>query len=236
MKKLMVFNNSIFGEIRTLMVDDKPYFVGKDIAEKLGYVRPNDAILQHCRGTAKHRIIDSIGRNQEMSIIPEGDLYRLIIKSKLPEAEQFEAWVMDEVIPQIRQTGGYIPISQDETEEDFLARALIVATNTLKKKDELLKQRDMKILEDKPKVESYEKFIDKSKTYSITEGAKLLGLKPRVELTPYLKKVQLLTKFNKPTITAIAKGLMESKDTEFKTQARLTTKGIEYVRKNFKER
>lgn len=107
MNNLMIFENSEFGKVRSVIVDGKPYFVGKDVAEVLGYNDPSRAVRQHCRGRVKHPILDNTGFEQLTSIITEGDLYRLIIKSKLPSAERFEAWVMDEVLPSIRQTGGY---------------------------------------------------------------------------------------------------------------------------------
>lgn len=106
MSNLMVFNNENFGQVRTLTIENKPYFVGKDVATILGYSRPSEAIARHCKVTLKQRILTE-GGQQEMSIIPEGDLYRLIIKSKLPKAQEFEEWVMDEVLPQIRKTGQY---------------------------------------------------------------------------------------------------------------------------------
>lgn len=107
MNGIEIFNNEEFGEIRTVLIKDKPYFCASDIAKALGYKRPNDAISQHCRATVKYRIHIS-GKMQYVNFIPEGDVYRLIIKSKLPSANRFESWVMDEVLPTIRQTGGYI--------------------------------------------------------------------------------------------------------------------------------
>lgn len=108
MNDVQVFNNPEFGDIRTVEIDGKPYFVGTDVAKALGYKDTVNALKQHCRGVVKHHLIDSIGRNQEASFIPEGDLYRLIMKSKLPSAEKFESWVMDEVLPSIRKTGAFM--------------------------------------------------------------------------------------------------------------------------------
>ena len=116
---LTIFNNELFGSVRTLMVNDKYYFVGKDIAEALGYKRPSDAIAQHCKHTVKHRIVDNTGFEQPMNIIPESDVYRLIIKSKLPEAEKFEEWVMEEVLPQLRMSGVYITESATQEAIDY---------------------------------------------------------------------------------------------------------------------
>ena len=107
MNELQIFNSGEFGEIRTIEIDGKPYFVGADVAKALGYKDTVNALKQHCRGVVKHHLIDSLGRNQEASFITEGDLYRLIMKSKLPSAEKFESWVMDEVLPTIHRTGSY---------------------------------------------------------------------------------------------------------------------------------
>lgn len=107
MNELQIFNSEEFGEIRTIEIDGKPYFVGADVAKALGYKDTVNALKQHCRGVVKHHLTDSLGRNQEASFITEGDLYRLIMKSKLPSAEKFESWVMDEVLPTIRKTGFY---------------------------------------------------------------------------------------------------------------------------------
>lgn len=106
MNELQIFNSEEFGEIRTIEIDGKPYFVGTDVAKALGYSNPRKAILDHCKGVTKRDTPTSSGV-QSMSYINEGDLYRLIMKSKLPSAEKFEAWVMDEVLPTIRKTGSY---------------------------------------------------------------------------------------------------------------------------------
>ena len=106
MNELQIFNSGEFGEIRTIEIDGKPYFVGTDVAKALGYNNPRDAVSRHCKGVVKHDTPTSSGI-QSMSNINEGDLYRLIMKSKLPSAEKFEAWVMDEVLPTIRKTGSY---------------------------------------------------------------------------------------------------------------------------------
>ncbi|WP_075595564.1 BRO family protein [Novacetimonas hansenii] len=95
-------------EIRTIMVDGEPAFVGKDVCERLGYADPTNAMKLHCRGVVKrHPIVDALGRTQNARIIFEPDVLRLIIKSKLPEAEEFERWVFEEVLPSIRKTGSY---------------------------------------------------------------------------------------------------------------------------------
>lgn len=109
MNCLEVFKNEQFGEIRITEIDDKIYFCGSDVAKALGYVIPHKAVREHCKddGVLNQTVIDSMGRQQEAKFISEGNVYRLIAHSKLPEAEKFESWVFDEVLPTIRRKGRY---------------------------------------------------------------------------------------------------------------------------------
>lgn len=108
MNELKVFSNEQFGQVRTVVDNGKVWFCGKDVAEALGYSNPRDALWRHCkpRGVGKHDTLTNSGL-QAMTYIDEGNLYRLITHSKLPSAERFESWVFDEVLPEIRTTGGY---------------------------------------------------------------------------------------------------------------------------------
>lgn len=105
------FDNTEFGFIRTLEEDGKIYFVASDIARALGYASPRDAISRHCKGVVKRDILTTGGK-QSASMIPEGDMYRLVTHSKLKNAEKFECWVFDEVLPGIRENGLYINTSE----------------------------------------------------------------------------------------------------------------------------
>lgn len=116
MSELKIFENSEFGAVRTVEVGDKTYFVGNDVAKALGYAKPQNAIASHCRGALKRGIGVQTGvkadgtpaiQEVEMLVIPEGDIYRLVVKSQLPSAERFESWIYDEVIPSIRKHGMY---------------------------------------------------------------------------------------------------------------------------------
>lgn len=106
MNEMQVFQNSEFGELGVLEVNGKPYFPATACAKKLGYANPQKAIRDHCKGV-NEMVTPTKGGTQTMRFIPEGDLYRLIAHSRLPAAERFEKWVFDEVLPSIRQTGGY---------------------------------------------------------------------------------------------------------------------------------
>lgn len=107
--QLQIFNNAEFGQVRTIVDGGKILFCASDIAKALGYEKPNNAINTHCKNaTLKQGIItDNLGRKQNANFIPEGDIYRLVVRSKLPTAEKFESWVFDEVLPSIRKTGSY---------------------------------------------------------------------------------------------------------------------------------
>lgn len=115
MSNLTVFNNRQFGEIRTLDEPNGIYFCGKDVAMALGYTNDRDALRRHCRekGVVKRDTLTNGGK-QTLVFIDEGNLYRLIVHSKLPTAEQFERWVFDEVLPTIRKTGEYKVKPSDE--------------------------------------------------------------------------------------------------------------------------
>jgi prophage antirepressor-like protein len=113
------FHNKEFGSVEIMLIDGKPYFPAAECARVLGYKNPHDAVLKHCRvdGLAKREVIDALGRKQEAKYISEGNLYRLIARSKLPAAERFERWVFDEVLPCIRKYGFF---ATDETLDEML--------------------------------------------------------------------------------------------------------------------
>ena len=106
MNGIQIFNNDEFGEVRILKEDGNFYFVASDVAKKLGYVNSSKAVNDHCKGVTKRYTLTK-GGNQELNFIPESDVYRLIVHSKLPAADRFEKWVFDEVLPSIRKTGSY---------------------------------------------------------------------------------------------------------------------------------
>lgn len=117
MDELKVFENEEFGKVRMIEENGKPLFCGSDVAKALGYSNERDAIKRHCAHVVKHDVgvqtgerVDGTPASQvvSMTFIPEGDVYRLITHSKLPKAEEFERWVFDDVLPSIRETGGYV--------------------------------------------------------------------------------------------------------------------------------
>ena len=109
MNELQIFNSEEFGEIRTVTVDDEPWFVGKDVAEALGYSNTRDALSTHVADEDKNTVVISDGKrgNPNQTVINESGLYALIFGSKLESAKRFKHWVTSEVLPTIRKTGGY---------------------------------------------------------------------------------------------------------------------------------
>jgi anti-repressor protein len=153
MTNLKLFENPQFGQVRTLEENGTVLFSGKDIATALGYAIPRKAILDHCRGVLKRNVPhpQSNDKQLEITFITEGDLYRLIVNSRLPSAEQFEHWVFDEVLPTIRKTGGYV-----SNEDTFINTYLPFADEQTKllfrTTLETVKSLNHKIEQDKPKV------------------------------------------------------------------------------------
>lgn len=139
MNELQIFSSPEFGELRTIEEGDKIYFVASDVAKMLGYAKPNNAVSAHCKGTLK-RGIPTGGGVQQMNVIPEGDLYRLIVNSELPSAEKFESWVFDEVLPAIRKTGGYSMKKKAQAEQDKTRemRAEAMLRNSISKQAKIM--------------------------------------------------------------------------------------------------
>ena len=144
--------------------DGTTLFCGKDVAVALGYKRPNDALQQHCKGAAIHRPLETAGGIQQARFITEGDLYRLIANSKLPDAEKFERWVFDEVLPSIRKHGGYL--TPEKIEEVLLNPDTIISLANQ------LKDEQAKVKELTPKAGAWETFCESSGDMSVADTAK----------------------------------------------------------------
>lgn len=136
MNNLEIFKNAEFGEIRTVNIDGEPWFVGKDVAEILGYSDTSDAMKKHVDDDDKltRHFADS-GQKRAMYIINESGLYSLILSSKLPNAKRFKRWVTSEVLPSIRKNGGYIAGQETMSDDELMARALQVAQNKILERD-----------------------------------------------------------------------------------------------------
>lgn len=182
MQELQIFNNPEFGQIRTTEIDGEPFFVGKDVAEALGYSNTNDALARHCKGVVKRYPLQTDGGKQEVRIISEGDMYRLIASSKLEGAQKFESWIFDEVVPSIRKHGVYAtPVTIDNiiNNPDFGIQLLQKLKEDQQKLAEASKQiaAKSKVIEElQPKASYYDLVLQCSSLLSTTMIAKDYGM------------------------------------------------------------
>ena len=221
MNELTVFNNHEFGEIRTIEEDGRVLFCGSDVAKALRYKNPTKAIADHCKGTVERRTNDSLGRQQNMKFIPEGDVYRLIVNSKLPSAERFERWVFDEVLPSIRKHGMY---ATTETVENMLADhdTAIRLLNEIKAEREKRAELEAEREANRPKVIFADSVAASKTSILVGELAKLLKQNGvpvgQNRLFGWMRENGFLIRrkgsdFNMPTQRAMEMGLFEIKET-----------------------
>ena len=223
MNNLQIFNSPDFGQIRTIQQNGEPWFVGKDVADILGYSNTPKAIRDHVDDEDKltERIVLS-GQNREVAIINESGLYSLILSSKMPKAKEFKRWVTSEVIPAIRKTGGYIAGSENMTDAEIMAKAVLVAQSTIQQRDQRIKELESDVAAAKPKVLFADAVSASDSTILIGDLAKILkqnghpiGQKRLFEWlrgNGYLIKRQGAD-YNSPTQRAMEMGLFKIKET-----------------------
>lgn len=170
MNQPQIFNFE-HNEVRTFLENDVPYFVANDVAKTLGYKNPSKATNDHCKKAIETWGNDSLGRRQKFKIIPESDVYRLIIKSNLPSAEKFESWVMEEVLPQIRKHGMYA------TDELLNNPDLLIEVAT-KLKEERTKRliAEQQVNELQPKADYYDRILNNKGLVTVSTIAKNYGM------------------------------------------------------------
>lgn len=254
MNALKIFENKEFGEIRVIEKDNEPWFIGKDVAEILGYSNPRDAIYKHVefedKGVAK---CDTLGGSQELTVINESGLYSLILSSKLPGAKKFKQWVTSEVLPSIRKNGGYIANQENLSDSELMAKALLVAQNTINNKNKQLEEAHKKIEADSGKVLFAECVESSKSSILVGELAKILKQNGidigQNRLFKWLRHNKYLisrrgTDFNMPTQTSMNMGLFEIKETTISHSdghttvsktPKVTGKGQIYFINKFKE-
>lgn len=187
--KMEVFKNSEFGSVRIIQEGERYLFCGVDVAMALGYAKPRNAISAHCKGALKRGALTA-GGVQELTFIPEGDVYRLITHSKLPSAQRFEQWVFDEVLPTIRRHGAYMtqPILDQVMENPEVV--LLMAQRMLeeRQKNEVLAGELRKV---KPKADFYDAFIHPESCTNLRATAKELKV-PEKMFTAFLIRKKYL--------------------------------------------
>lgn len=180
MNELQVFQNSQFGNLEILTIEGKEWFPAIQVAEILGYSNPRDAVERHTkkRGVVKHDVIDKLGRKQNKKFIDEGNLYRLITRSKLPQADEFEEWVFEEVLPSIRKHGIYATdnvIEQTIKNPDYIIHVL----TEFKKEREGRLVAEQQVNELKPKATYYDLVLQNKSLLSVSKIAKDYGMSAR---------------------------------------------------------
>lgn len=191
--ELQIFQNPLFGEVRTIELNQKVWFGASDIAKALGYSNPRKAIATHCKSagvtirdvgvkTGERPDGTPIIQDIKMNFINEGNVIRLVSRCKMPKADEFESWIFDDLVPTVLKTGGYIIEKEGDTEEDLLARAFVVAQNKLKEREQriALLEDQNKLSKEQlqiaaPKVEYFDNVLQSSNTYTTTQIAKEFG-------------------------------------------------------------
>ena len=191
--QIQVFNHEQFGQIRTMeMPDGQVGFVGKDVAEVLGYQNGSRDINRHV--DTEDRIVLKINdgcQNRDTIIINESGLYSLILSSKLPKAREFKHWVTAEVLPQIRKTGGYIPVNREDDEKTILAKAVKILMRTVEMQKLELAEQGMEIARLAPKAEYAEEVLLSPTCYTMTQVAKSLSMTV-LQLQRWLHKKRII--------------------------------------------
>lgn len=226
-------------EVRVIQDENgEPWFVAKDVAEALGYARPDQAVNDHCKGVETSPL-ESGGQVRHMKIIPERDVYRLIMRSKLPSAEQFEEWVVGEVMPSVRKHGGYM--TPEKVEEALLNPDTIIRLATdlkaeREKRTKLQAERDRL----KPKADTMDALMASDTALPIGSIAKALykdfGI-GRNRLFRFLREKGILLGNNEPRQEFMERGYFRVVERRFEvngemkvgTQTLVYQKGVNYI-------
>ena len=170
MNNILQFNNKEFGELTVIEKDGEFFFLGKEVAEKLGYSNTRDALARHVDIVDRADVGIHDGRQmRSMTAINESGLYSLILSSKLPSAKRFKHWVTKEVLPSIRKNGGYFAGQEKLTNEEILAKAMLVANNVIEEKNQKIKELE-------PKANYYDQLVDKNLLTNFRNTAKQLNI------------------------------------------------------------
>lgn len=215
MTELQVFNHPQFGTVRAVEIQGEPWLVGKDVAESLGYTATEKAIRTHIDGDDKGVTeMDTPGGKQKVVIINESGLYSLVFGSKLPEAKKFKHWVTSEVLPSIRRDGGYMHTSPDMTDEEIMARAVLLGQKKIE-------EQAKRIQEMRPKEIFADRVSASESSILVGDLAKLLKQNGvdmgQKRLFRWLRDKGYLIRYgisyNLPTQRSMELGLFEIKET-----------------------
>ena len=249
MQEIRLFDSEEFGSVRAMVDEDgAELFCGKDVAVALGYKNTNKAIKDHCKGvTKRYPLTDQRECVQEAVFITEPDVFRLIVRSKLPSAQRFEAWLFEEVLPALRRTGAYVAAPADETPEELMARALVAAKEAIARREERIEELRRSNNELRPKAVFADAVGDSGSLVLVRDMAKMLSqagvetggarLYERLRADGFIEKRRTV-----PTKRAIDMGAMRlvehtvrKPDGEVKLSAtpKITGKGLEYFMRRY---
>lgn len=214
MTELQVFNHPQFGTVRAVEIQGEPWLVGKDVAESLGYTNPQKAIRDHTE--PEDRTVNELFtvNGTKGTLINESGLYSLVFGSKLPEAKKFKHWVTSEVLPSIRRDGGYMHTSPDMTDEEIMARAVLLGQKKIE-------EQAKRIQEMRPKEIFADRVSASESSILVGDLAKLLKQNGvdmgQKRLFRWLRDKGYLIKYgisyNLPTQRSMELGLFEIKET-----------------------
>lgn len=232
MNELKVFNNNDFGEVRTVLVNDEPWFVASDICKALEISNTTQAV-QRLDDDEKSML--NIGLSGgATNCVNEFGLYNLVLASRKQGAKDFKRWITHEVIPSIRKNGGYLLNQEKLTPEQIVANALLVAQN-------ILAQKDKQIEEMRPKAEFFDAVADSKTAISMNDVAKVLGIKGlgRNKLFDFLRKEGILDRYNVPYqryvdcgwFRVIEQKYMVNGQPQVSTKTLVYQKGVDAIRK-----
>ena len=216
-------------DVRVLLRDGEPWFVAKDVATLLGYSNVRDAIGRHCKGGSETRL-PSNGGMQTVVIIPERDVYRLVMRSKLPAAERFEEWVVGEVLTSIRKTGSYGKDPMELLADPAALRQLLSGYA------DRVQALETKVAADQPKVEFYDDYANADGLIGLQNAARILDQGPN-KFVGWLKQSYLFYQGTAlvPRVQYIHQGIFEVVTTIVDDKARprtfVTPKGVQYFAK-----
>ena len=153
--KMQVFNNEEFGQVRTVVINNEPWFVAADVCKALEIGNPSQAVSRLDDDERQNTLISNEGNkgNPNVVIITEAGLYSMVIGSRKPEAKAFKRWITHDVIPAIRKTGGYIMGEENMSDDDLIARALVMAQKKIELREKELKEKNELLELQKPKVD-----------------------------------------------------------------------------------
>ncbi len=245
MNEIQLFKNDRFGEVRVAGTSEEPLFCLADVCKAIGIANPRN-VKDRLDGDDVRQVdtIDNLGRTQQVNYVTESGMYDVIIRSDSENAKPFRKWVTSEVLPSIRKSGGYIAAKEDDTPEMIMARAILVANDTITRQKKQLEQAHRKISMLAPKAELMDKVMDADQKIDIGQAAKILQLPfGRNTLFKKLKeKGVFFANRNEPKQEYIKRGYFELKekwidrdnhDGFMVVKVLVTQKGLDFIAKLF---